>query len=92
VATTQTKHTPTAYEKLLDQIDQLREQALESAREAGTKSLDSYAQVADRAIGLELKLAELSEQEWLKGIIDSHAQLARDLTDAYVSAGRELLK
>jgi hypothetical protein len=61
MATTESSRN-TVPESLFAQLDQLREQAVNTARESGTKYLDAYA------------------------------KLARELTDAYISASRALLK
>lgn len=73
-------------------IRELNEQMLDAARKAGTQYLETYAKAADRAIDLEHKLAGATKQEWLKGIIDAHADMIKDINEAYTSSVRSLLK
>jgi hypothetical protein len=93
MSTGQTKQrTSTAFEAPLEQLEGLGEQMLSTARKASTKYLDSYEKAVDRAIDLELKLAGMTQQEWVKGMIDTHVEMTRELTEAYTSAARQLLR
>jgi len=91
MSTTQTKTQPTL-EAAYSHIKDLNEQMVDAARKAGSQYVDSYAKAVDRAIDVERKLAEATKQEWLKSIIDAHADMASDLNDAYASSVRSLLK
>jgi hypothetical protein len=91
--TSQTKQRPsTAFEPPFEQLEEFGEQMLSTARKASTQCLDSYEKTVDRAIDLELKLAGMTQQEWLKGMIDTHVEMTRELTEAYTSAARQLLR
>jgi hypothetical protein len=92
MATTDTKTAIPSFETAFAQIRDINEQLLDVARKAGIQTLDSYEKAADRAIDLERKLAGVTKQEWLKGLIEAHAGVARELTDAYTSTARSLLK
>ncbi len=50
------------------------------------------SKAADRAIELELKIAELIDQEWLKNLTEAQAHLARELNASYATATRALPK
>jgi DNA-binding ferritin-like protein len=80
-----------AFDAPFVQLEELSEQLLETARKAGTRALDSYEQAVERAIALERKLAGTSRQDWLKQLIESHADLSHELTKAYTTAARTLL-
>lgn len=62
------------------------------ARKAGNASLDGYEKTVDRAIELELKVAGMTQQEWLKHMIETQTEFARELTDSYTTYARRLLK
>jgi hypothetical protein len=75
-----------------EQLKESREQFLSTARKAGTLYLDSYEKAVSRSTELQLKLAGMSQQEWLKGLIEAQVDLEREFADAYASTARSLLK
>jgi hypothetical protein len=92
MATTQTKNGTPPIEAAVEQMKELNEQLLSTARRTGGLYLDGYEKAVDRAIDLELKLADLSRQEWLSNVIKAQTEVARDMTQSYTSAARSLLK
>lgn len=54
-------------------------------RKTGSRYVDS-------AIDLELKLAGMTRQDWLKGLIESQADFARKVTDSYKTRVKHLHK
>ena len=91
MATTRTNPTPTI-DGMFDRAGEAQEQFTGAARKAGNAYLDTYEKAVDRAIELELKLAGSTQQNWIKSIAESQTELARDLTQAYTSTARTLLK
>ena len=75
-----------------EHVKDLNEQFLTASRTAGNLYLDSYEKAVNRGIDLELKVADLSQQDWLKSLIEAQADFARELTDSYTTAARSLLK
>jgi hypothetical protein len=92
MATNQTSSGTASFETALNQVQAASDQFLAAARKAGTLYLDSYEKAVDRTINLELSLAEATQQEWLKGLVEAQADVARELTGSYTSAARALLK
>jgi hypothetical protein len=92
MATTQTPNGGPAFDAAFEQFKDSSEQFVTAARKAGNLYLDSYEKAVDRAIELELKVAEATPQEWLKGLIETQAKLAKDLTSSYTTTARSLLK
>ena len=92
MATTQTKNGTPTFDQTFDQVKQLNEQVVKAVREAGNVYVDSYEKVVDRTIELELKAADLSQQEWLKNLIEAQADVTRELANSYTTAARNLLK
>jgi hypothetical protein len=90
--TTNTTQTQPNFDAAFEQVKDLNEQFVGAARKAGVQYLDTYEKAVDRAIDAELKLAGAAKQEWLKGVIDTHVDLTRQMTDAYTKAARGLLK
>jgi hypothetical protein len=92
MATTQTKTGIPSFDAAFDQFRDSGEQVLTAARKAGNLYLDSYEKAVDRTIELELKLAGLSQQEWLKSLIEAQVDVTRELTASYTTTARSLLK
>lgn len=91
MATTNTQ-TNTPLDTVYEQATELNERFLTAARKAGNLYLDSYEKSVDRAVELERELAGVTQQEWLKTVIEAQADLTRDVADAYAKAARSLLK
>jgi hypothetical protein len=91
MATSQNKH-DVLIDAAFEQVTDLNEQFLAATRKAGGLYLDSYEKAVTRAIDVELKIAGLTQQEWLKNLIEAQTDFARELTDSYTTAARSLLK
>ena len=85
MATTHTKTTTPQIEDALGQF-------LAATRKAGNLYVDSYENAVDRALELELQAAGLTQQEWLKKLMEAQAGFTRELAASYTSAARSLLK
>lgn len=92
MATTHSKNGAPAIDAVFEQGKDLNEQWLAAARKAGNLYLDSYEKAVDRTIELELKVAGITQQEWLKNLIEAQADFTRELTSSYTSTARSLLK
>jgi hypothetical protein len=91
MATSQTKNAPPRIDAAFEQFKELNEQVLAGARKAGNLYVDTYETAVDRALELELKVAGMAQQEWLKSLIEAQADFTRELTDSYVAATRRML-
>jgi hypothetical protein len=92
MATTAKNSGTPPYEAAFEHVKDLNENLLAGARQAGNLYLDSYEKAVDRAVQLELRLARLTEQEWIRNVIEAQADLARELSTSYVTAARSVLK
>jgi len=90
--TTDTKTGIPSFDAAFDQYRESSEQVLTTARKAGNLYIDSYEKAVDRATELQLKLAGLSRQEWLKSLIEAQVDITRELTGSYTTTARSLLK
>jgi hypothetical protein len=91
MTTTQTTTTPT-FEAAFEQIKEFNEQIVEASRKASIQTIEAYEKAVDRTIDLERKLAGATKQEWLKALIDAHADIASEWTTAYTTTARGILK
>ena len=73
-------------------VKDMNEQLLDQVRATTGQYLDLYDKAVDRTIDLERKLAVASKPEWLVGIVNAHADVARDIADTYTATARGLLK
>ena len=92
MATTDTKTGVPSFEAAFDQYRESSEQVLTAARKAGNLYIDSYEKAVDRTTELQLKLAGLTQQEWLKSLIEAQVDITRELTGSYTTTARGLLK
>lgn len=92
MSTTQTKSSAPSFDAAFEQAKDFNEQFLSAARKAGNLYVDSYEKAVDRAIDFERKVAGLTQQEWLKTLIEAQTDFAREVADSYATAARTLLK
>lgn len=87
-----TTKTQYPFEAPFGQFKEANDQILAAARKAGAQYIDSYEQTVDRALDIESRFADSAQPEWLKGLIESHVDLSRELASAYVNTARSALK
>jgi hypothetical protein len=92
MATTQTRNSNPSIDGVFERAGEAHEQFTTAARKAGKAYLDSCEKAVDRATELQLKLAESTQQDWIKSIAETQADFARELTNTYTSTARTLLK
>ena len=92
MATTETKNGAPTMDAAFEQFKQLNEQFLAAGRKVGSLYVDSYERAVDRAIEMERKVAGVTQQEWLRSLIEAQADFAKDLATSYTTAARTLLK
>jgi hypothetical protein len=81
-----------SFDTAFDQFRESGEQVLAAARKAGLLYLDTYEKAVDRTTELQLKLAGLTQQEWLKSLIEAQVDVERELSSSYTTTARSLLK
>ena len=90
--TTSTKTGIPSFDTAFEQVRESSEQVLAAARKAGNLYLDSSEKAVGRTTELQLKLAGLSQQEWLKSLIEAQVDVTRELAGSYATTARSLLK
>jgi len=90
--TTHSKTGIPSFDTAFEQVRESSDQFLAAARKAGNLYLDTYEKTVDRTTELQLKLAGLTQQEWLKGLIEAQVDVTRELAGSYTTTARSLLK
>jgi hypothetical protein len=80
------------FEGVFEQARDAGEQTFAAIRKAGNLYLDSYEKTVDRAVEAQLKAAGLTQQQWLKSLVEAQGDLTRELTKSYTTAARTILK
>jgi hypothetical protein len=81
-----------ATEEAVQRIRDLTERFIESAKTVGIQSLDAYEQSLRTLVEFEEKAAGASQLDWVSNIAAAHAKFVQDVSAAYVSAARDMLK
>jgi len=78
-------------EPALERIRALNERILDQGRSLGGRFFDSYEESLQAFADVQLRLADSAGQAWLSDITKAQTDLLRNLGEAYVKGGRELL-
>jgi hypothetical protein len=81
-----------ATEEVSRRIRELTEQFIESAKKAGNSSLDAYEKSLRNLVEFQERAAGASQLDWVSSIASAHAKFVQDVSSAYVTAAREMLK
>jgi hypothetical protein len=81
-----------ANEEAVQRIRELTERFIDSAKQAGNTSLDAYEKSLQNLVEWQEKAAGASQLDWVSSIATAHAKFMQDVSAAYVSAAREMLK
>jgi hypothetical protein len=81
-----------ASDEAVQRIRDLTERFIDAAKKAGNQSLDAYEQSLRNLVEFEERAAGASQLDWVSSIAAAHAKFVQDVSSAYVSAAREMLK
>jgi hypothetical protein len=82
-----------AADEAVQRIRELTERFIESAKKAGNMSLDAYEKFLQDLVEFQERTAGAASQlDWVSSIAAAHAKFVQDVSDAYVSAARDMLK
>jgi predicted RNA-binding Zn ribbon-like protein len=81
-----------ATEEVVQRIRELTERFIESAKQAGNVSLDAYEKSLQNLVDFQERAAGASQLDWVANIASAHAKFVQDVSSAYISAAREMLK
>ena len=92
MATTQQKNGTPSIDTAFEGARELNDQVIAATRKAGNLYLDSYQKAVDRTTELELKFAGMTQQEWLRSLIEAQVDVAREVAASYTAVARTFLK
>jgi hypothetical protein len=92
MASTETKNDAPTVDAAFEQVKHLNGQFLGAGHQVGTLYLDAYERGIEQTIELQLKIAGMTQQEWLRDLIEKQADVTRKVTSSYASTARSLLK
>ena len=81
-----------ASDEAVQRIRDLTERFIDAAKTAGNQSLDAYEQSLRTLVEFEEKAAGASQLDWVSNIASAHAKFVQDVSAAYISAARSMLK
>jgi hypothetical protein len=81
-----------ATDEAVQRIRDLTERFIDSAKSAGNQSLDAYEQSLQTLVEFQEKAAGASQLDFVSSIAAAHAKFVSDVSAAYVSAARNMLK
>lgn len=73
-------------------IRELTERFIDAAKSAGNASLDAYEQSLRGLLEFQEKAATASQLDWVSNIATAHAKFVQDVSNAYISAAREMMR
>jgi predicted RNA-binding Zn ribbon-like protein len=91
-ASDQARDAAAAADQAAEHIRELTEQFIDAAKKAGNVALDAYEKSLQSLVDLEQQAAGASQLEWVSNIAQAHAKFVQDVSSAYVSAARDMLK
>jgi hypothetical protein len=75
----------------INQFVQYGEKLAGSAKDVTLIGLNTYDRAVDAAVGLELRLAEATQLDWVNGLVKAHAGFVKDIAGLYSATARELI-
>jgi hypothetical protein len=81
-----------AADEAVQRIRDLTERFIQSAKSAGNVSLDAYEKSLQNLVDFQERAAGATQLDWVSTIATAHAKFIQDVSSAYVSAAREMLK
>ena len=73
-------------------VTELAEQIRDASRVAGRMFLDAYEKTLESIVGYQEQAASQANVDWIAAATRAQARITRQLGEAHVSMGRELLK
>ncbi len=84
--------TPILERDATDRVQQLAEQVLDAGRRAGLSYLDAYDATARTVADYQERFAASTKVEWIAAAARAQANVTREVSRAYTSTARDLLK
>jgi hypothetical protein len=91
MATTQTKTTDD-FEQVSERVREYNDKAVDASKKLSGTFIDSYEKYALTLADASQKAGAATNVGWISTAASAQAEVTRELTKAYASAARELLK
>lgn len=79
-------------EQSVQHIRELTEQLIDATKKGGNAAVDAYERALQNMVDFEKQAAGASQLDWVTNIAQAHAKFVQDVSAAYVSAARDMLK
>jgi hypothetical protein len=79
-------------DETVKRIRELTERFIEAGKAAGNQTLDAYEQSLRTLVEFQERAAGASQLDWVSTIAQAHAKFVSDVSAAYVSAARTMMK
>ncbi len=92
---TASKQTPDlsgSFEAAADRVRDLNEKLIVTAKKSGTASLDAYEKGLTTFVDFQQKVAGASQLDWVSTVVQAQTDFLTEVSAAYTSAAREVLK
>ncbi|HEX6023263.1 MAG TPA: hypothetical protein VFZ00_14805 [Solirubrobacter sp.] len=91
MATAQTK-TSDEFEQVTERVREYSDRAIDASKKLSGTLLDSYEKYVVTLADVTQKAGEATNVEWISAAASAQAGITKEMTKAYASAARELLK
>jgi len=81
-----------ATEEAAQRIRALTEQFIEASKKGGNAALDAYERSLKNLVEFQQQAAGATQIDWVNTVAQAHAKFIQDVSSAYVSAARDMLK
>jgi hypothetical protein len=71
---------------------ELNERLVDASKKVAAEYLDVTEKGVQSFVGLQRKVAEQTDVEWIASIADAHARFTADVSKVLIASGRELLR
>lgn len=79
------------FDENFDQYKQVTDEITAATRRVGEAYLSGYEQVVERTLGFEREFARNTKQDWLRGLIEAHIDVSRNVAEAQLNVARAVL-
>ena len=81
-----------AADEAVQRIRDLTERFIESAKQVGNQSLDACEHALRSLVEFQEKAAGATQLDWVQNMASAQAKFIQEMSNAYLSAAREMLK
>lgn len=79
-------------EEAAQRIRDLNEKLITAAKQSGNLSLDAYEKTLAGIVEFETKVANATQLDWISALANAHTSFVNEVSSAYVTAARDVLK